>query len=250
MEPKIKLNEQEIDEALCELFKNKEKNIMIPRQAIGKHPWDILGIIFNILPIFYDKPKKETIVLTKEEIIKKFFIVKNNLEEVIKKINESQLFSIQVIKNNLYQITMQINNINKFLKEVNRLNCVIIKKDNSTYIEDKKLSFDATGLLKFLLDSEEVKSINTNFEFEKILINESLKRNGSIEKTEIYLEELKKNGYCHFFDIVDRKNIKKGIENQIIIISNSVIDKKEAKKYLNMNDEKIVTEDYLISEEE
>ena len=42
------------------------------------------------------------------------------------------------------------------------------------------------------------------------------------------------------FDIIDRKQIEKGIEYQIIIVSNSVITAKEAKNYLGLNDEKII----------
>ncbi len=61
-----------------------------------------------------------------------------------------------------------------------------------------------------------------------------------IETTQKYLKELEKNNYYHLFDIFDRKQIKKGIEYQVIIVSNCVITAKEAKNYLELSNEKIV----------
>ena len=54
------------------------------------------------------------------------------------------------------------------------------------------------------------------------------------------MKELEKNNYYHLFDIFDRKQIKKGIEYQVIIVSNCVITAKEAKNYLELSNEKIV----------
>ena len=61
-----------------------------------------------------------------------------------------------------------------------------------------------------------------------------------IEITKKYLKELEKSNYHYLFDIIDRKQIEKSIEYQIIIVSNSVITAKEAKNYLGLSDEKII----------
>ncbi len=130
--------------------------------------------------------------------------------------------------------------MDKFLKEVNKLKYVVIKKGHGTYLADKRLSFGATGLLKFLLENEELKNIETHFDFSRILSNASHIRKEKIETTQKYLKELEKNNYYHLFDIFDRKQKRKGIEYQITIVSNCVITAKEAKNYLELSNEKIV----------
>ena len=138
------------------------------------------------------------------------------------------------------KITIQRENMDKFLKEVNKLKYVVIKKGHGTYLADKRLSFGATGLLKFLLENEELKNIETHFDFSRILSNASHTRKEKIETTQKYLKELEKNNYYHLFDIFDRKQKRKGIEYQITIVSNCVITEKEAKNYLELSNEKIV----------
>ena len=140
------------------------------------------------------------------------------------------------MENDTFKITIQRENMDKFLKEVNKLKYMVVKKEKETYTEDKNLSSEATGLLKFLLENKELKTIKTHFHFFKILSNSSKK----IEITKKYLKELEKNNYHYLFDIIDRKQIERGIEYQIIIVSNSVITAKEAKNYLELSDEKIV----------
>ena len=61
-----------------------------------------------------------------------------------------------------------------------------------------------------------------------------------IETTKKYLKELEKNNYYYLFDIIDRKQKRKGIEYQVTIVSNCVITEKEAKNYLELSNEKIV----------
>ena len=225
----------EKEKKLQEIF---EKDcILIPRQAMGKlSDNDILGPIFSILPLFYTKNREDSIILTLNEMFEHLFFIDNFLLKNIININNTHLYYIQILRNDTFKITIQRENMDKFLKEVNKLKYVVIKKEQGTYLEDKNLSFGATGLLRFLLENRELKSIKTHFDFFKILSNSSEK----IEITKKYLKELEKNNYHYLFDIIDRKEIERGIEYQIIIVSNSVITAKEAKNYLGLSDEKIV----------
>ena len=225
----------EKEKKLQEIF---EKDcILIPRQAMGKlSDNDILAPIFSILPLFYTKNRENSIILTLNEMFEHLFITDQFFLKNIIKINNTHLYSIQILSNDTFKITIQRENMDKFLKEVNKLKYVVIKKEQGTYLEDKNLSFGATELLKFLLENKELKTIETHFDFYKILSNSSEK----IEITKKYLKELEKSNYHYLFDIIDRKQIEKGIEYQIIIVSNSVITAKEAKNYLGLSDEKII----------
>lgn len=229
----------EKEKKLQEIF---EKDcILIPRQAMGKFSDnDILGPIFSILPLFYTKNRKDTLLLTLKDMINHLFITDKFFLKNIIKINNTHLYFIQILRNDTFKITIQRENMDKFLKEVNKLKYVVIKKGHGTYLADKRLSFGATGLLKFLLENEELKNIETHFDFSRILSNASYIRKEKIETTQKYLKELEKNNYYHLFDIFDRKQIKKGIEYQVIIVSNCVITAKEAKNYLELSNEKIV----------
>ena len=170
--------------------------ILIPRQAMGKlSDNDILGPIFSILPLFYTKNREDSIILTLNEMFEHLFFTDNFLLKNIININNTHLYFIQILRNDTFKITIQRENMDKFLKEVNKLKYVVIKKGHGTYLADKRLSFGATGLLKF---------------------------------------------FYHLFDIFDRKQIKKGIEYQVIIVSNCVITAKEVKNYLELSNEKIV----------
>lgn len=214
----------------------KDLDNVVPRQAIGKYPNEILEPIFSILPLFYEEDRKDSILLTVEDMINFLFFTDKFFLKNIININNTHLYYIQILRNDTFKITIQRENMDKFLKEVNKLKYVVVKKEKETYTEDKKLSFGATGLLKFLLENEELKTIETHFDFFKILSNSSEK----IEITKKYLKELEKSNYHYLFDIIDRKQIEKGIEYQIIIVSNSVITAKEAKNYLGLSDEKII----------
>ena len=229
----------EKEKKLQEIF---EKDcILIPRQAMGKlSDNDILGPIFSILPLFYTKNRKDSIILTLNEMFEHLFFTDNFLLKNIININNTHLYYIQILRNDTFKITIQRENMDKFLKEVNKLKYVVVKKEKETYTEDKKLSFGATGLLKFLLENEELKNIETHFDFSRILSNASHIRKEKIETTQKYLKELEKNNYYHLFDIFDRKQKRKGIEYQITIVSNCVITEKEAKNYLELSNEKIV----------
>ena len=216
--------------------------IVVPRQAIGKlSDNDILGPIFSILPLFYEEDRKDTIVLTLKDMINHLLITDNLFLKNIVDINNTHLYHIQILRNDTFKITIQRENMNKFLKEVNRLKYVVIKKEQGTYLEDKNLSFGATGLLKFLLENEELKNIETHFDFSRRLSRSSFIKKEKIETTKKYLKELEKNNYYYLFDIIDRKQIEKGIEYQVVTVSNYVISAKEAKKYLGLGDEKIVS---------
>ena len=225
----------EKEKKLQEIF---EKDcILIPRQAMGKlSDNDILGPIFSILPLFYTKNRENSIILTLNEMFEHLFITDQFFLKNIIKINNTHLYYIQILSNDTFKITIQRENMDKFLKEVNKLKYVAIKKEQGTYLEDKNLSFGATELLKFLLENKELKTIETHFDFFKILSNSSEK----IEITKKYLKELEKNNYYHLFDIFDRKQKRKGIEYQVTIVSNCVITEKEAKNYLELSNEKIV----------
>ena len=215
--------------------------ILIPRQAMGKlSDNDILAPIFSILPLFYTKNRKDTLLLTLKDMINHLFITDKFFLKNIIKINNTHLYFIQILRNDTFKITIQRENMDKFLKEVNKLKYVVIKKGHGTYLADKRLSFGATGLLKFLLENEELKNIETHFDFSRILSNASHIRKEKIETTQKYLKELEKNNYYHLFDIFDRKQIKKGVEYQVIIVSNCVITAKEAQNYLELSNEKIV----------
>ena len=168
------------------------------------------------------------------------FFTDNFLLKNIININNTHLYYIQILRNDTFKITIQRENMDKFLKEVNKLKYAVIKKGHGTYLADKRLSFGATGLLKFLLENEELKNIETHFDFSRILSNASHIRKEKIETTQKYLKELEKNNYYHLFDIFDRKQKRKGIEYQITIVSNCVITEKEAKNYLELSNEKIV----------
>ena len=216
--------------------------IVVPRQAIGKlSDNDILGPIFSILPLFYEEDRKDTIVLTLKDMINHLLITDNLFLKNIVDINNTHLYYIQILRNDTFKITIQRENMNKFLKEVNRLKYVVIKKEQGTYLEDKNLSFGATGLLKFLLENEELKNIETHFDFSRRLSHSSFIKKEKIKTTKKYLKELEKNNYYYLFDIIDRKQIEKGIEYQVVTVSNYVISTKEAKKYLGLSDEKIVS---------
>ncbi|WP_339120249.1 hypothetical protein [Fusobacterium nucleatum] len=216
--------------------------IVIPRQAIGKLVNNnILGPIFNILPLFYEEDRKDTIILTLKDMINHLLITDNLFLKNIVDINNTHLYYIQILRNDTFKITIQRENMNKFLKEVNRLKYVVIKKEQGTYLEDKNLSFGATGLLKFLLENEELKNIETHFDFSRRLSRSFFIKKEKIETTKKYLKELEKNNYYYLFDIIDRKQIEKGIEYQVFTVSNYVISAKEAKKYLGLSDEKIVS---------
>ncbi|PHI03777.1 hypothetical protein KST80_07855 [Fusobacterium polymorphum] len=216
--------------------------IVVPRQAIGKlSDNDILGPIFSILPLFYEEDRKDTIVLTLKDMINHLLITDNLFLKNIVDINNTHLYYIQILRNDTFKITIQRENMNKFLKEVNRLKYVVIKKEQGTYLEDKNLSFGATGLLKFLLENEELKNIETHFDFSRRLSHSSFIKKEKIKTTKKYLKELEKNNYYYLFDIIDRKQIEKGIEYQVVTVSNYVISPKEAKKYLGLSDEKIVS---------
>ena len=216
--------------------------IVVPRQAIGKlSDNDILGPIFSILPLFYEEDRKDTIVLTLKDMINHLLITDNLFLKNIVAINNTHLYYIQILRNDTFKITIQRENMNKFLKEVNRLKYVVIKKEQGTYLEDKNLSFGATGLLKFLLENEELKNIETHFDFSRRLSHSSFIKKEKIKTTKKYLKELEKNNYYYLFDIIDRKQIEKGIEYQVVTVSNYVISPKEAKKYLGLSDEKIVS---------
>ena len=144
--------------------------IVIPRQAIGKLVNNnILGPIFSILPLFYEEDRKDTIILTLKDMINHLLITDNLFLKNIVDINNTHLYYIQILRNDTFKITIQRENMNKFLKEVNRLKYVVIKKEQGTYLEDKNLSFGATGLLKFLLENEELKNIETHFDFSRRL---------------------------------------------------------------------------------
>ena len=215
--------------------------ILIPRQAMGKlSDNDILGPIFSILPLFYTKNREDSIILTLNEMFEHLFFTDNFLLKNIININNTHLYYIQILRNDTFKITIQRENMDKFLKEVNKLKYVVIKKGHGTYLADKRLSFGATGLLKFLLENEELKNIETHFDFSKILSHSSFIRKEKIETTKKYLKELEKNNYYYLFDIIDKNQIEKGIEYQIIVVSNCVITAKEAKNYLELSNEKIV----------
>ncbi|EHO75613.1 hypothetical protein HMPREF9942_02286 [Fusobacterium animalis F0419] len=219
-------------------------SVIIPRQAIGKYPNEILEPIFSILPLFYEEDRKDSILLTVEDMINYLFFTDKFFLKNIITINNTHLYYIQILKNDLsdlFKVTIQRENMDKFLKEINKLKYVVVKKGQGTYLADKRLSFGATGLLKFLLENEELKNIETHFDFSKILSNSSLIRKEKIETTKKYLKELEKNNYYYLFDIIDRKQIEKGIEYQVVTVSNYVISTKEAKKYLGLSDEKIVS---------
>ena len=227
----------EKEKKLYEALNLGEDCIVIPRQAIGKLVNNnILGPIFSILPLFYEEDRKDTIVLTLKDMINHLLITDNLFLKNIVAINNTHLYYIQILRNDTFKITIQRENMDKFLKEVNKLKYVVIKKEQGTYLEDKNLSFGATELLKFLLENKELKTIETHFDFFKRLSNSSEK----IEITKKYLKELEKSNYHYLFDIIDRKQIEKSIEYQIIIVSNSVITAKEAKNYLGLSDEKII----------
>ena len=164
----------EKEKKLQEIF---EKDcILIPRQAMGKlSDNDILGPIFSILPLFYTKNRKDSIILTLNEMFEHLFFTDNFLLKNIININNTHLYYIQILRNDTFKITIQRENMDKFLKEVNKLKYVVIKKEQGTYLEDKNLSFGATGLLRFLLENRELKSIKTHFDFFKILSNSSEK---------------------------------------------------------------------------
>lgn len=216
--------------------------IVIPRQAIGKLVNNnILGPIFSILPLFYEEDRKDTIILTLKDMINHLLITDNLFLKNIVTINNTHLYYIQILRNDTFKITIQRENMDKFLKEVNRLKYMVIKKEQGTYLEDKNLSFGATGLLKFLLENEELKNIETHFDFSRRLSRSSFIKKEKIETTKKYLKELEKNNYYYLFDIIDRKQIEKGIEYQVFTVSNYVISAKEAKKYLGLSDEKIVS---------
>nr|WP_310787399.1 hypothetical protein [Fusobacterium nucleatum] len=216
--------------------------IVVPRQAIGKlSDNDILGPIFSILPLFYEEDRKDTIILTLKDMINHLLITDNLFLKNIVDINNTHLYYIQILRNDTFKITIQRENMNKFLKKVNRLKYMVIKKEQGTYLEDKNLSFGAIGLLKFLLENEELKNIETHFDFSKRLSRSSFIKKEKIETTKKYLKELEKNNYYYLFDIIDRKQIEKGIEYQVVTVSNYVISAKEAKKYLGLSDEKIVS---------
>ena len=229
----------EKEKKLQEIF---EKDcILIPRQAMGKlSDNDILAPIFSILPLFYTKNRENSIILTLNEMFEHLFITDQFFLKNIIKINNTHLYSIQILSNDTFKITIQRENMDKFLKEVNKLKYVVIKKEQGTYLEDKNLSFGATGLLKFLLENEELKNIETHFDFSRRLFRSSFIKKEKIETTKKYLKELEKNNYYYLFDIIDRKQIEKGIEYQVVTVSNYVISAKEAKKYLGLSDEKIV----------
>ena len=231
----------EKEKKLYEALNLGEDCIVIPRQAIGKLVNNnILGPIFSILPLFYEEDRKDTIVLTLKDMINHLLITDNLFLKNIVAINNTHLYYIQILRNDTFKITIQRENMNKFLKEVNRLKYVVIKKEQGTYLEDKNLSFGATGLLKFLLENEELKNIETHFDFSRRLSRSSFIKKEKIETTKKYLKELEKNNYYYLFDIIDRKQIEKGIEYQVVTVSNYVISAKEAKKYLGLSDEKII----------
>ena len=232
----------EKEKKLYEALNLGEDCIVIPRQAIGKLVNNnILGPIFSILPLFYEEDRKDTIVLTLKDMINHLLITDNLFLKNIVAINNTHLYYIQILRNDTFKITIQRENMDKFLKEVNKLKYVVIKKEQGTYLEDKNLSFGATGLLKFLLENEELKNIETHFDFSRRLSRSSFIKKEKIETTKKYLKELEKNNYYYLFDIIDRKQIEKGIEYQVVTVSNYVISAKEAKKYLGLSDEKIVS---------
>ena len=232
----------EKEKKLYEALDLEKDCIVVPRQAIGKlSDNDILGPIFSILPLFYEEDRKDTIVLTLKDMINHLLITDNLFLKNIVDINNTHLYYIQILRNDTFKITIQRENMNKFLKEVNRLKYVVIKKEQGTYLEDKNLSFGATGLLKFLLENEELKNIETHFDFSRRLSHSSFIKKEKIKTTKKYLKELEKNNYYYLFDIIDRKQIEKGIEYQVVTVSNYVISPKEAKKYLGLSDEKIVS---------
>ena len=214
--------------------------IVVPRQAIGKYPNEILEPIFSILPLFYEEDRKDSILLTVEDMINFLFFTDKFFLKNIITINNTHLYYIQILSNDTFKITIQRENMDKFLKEIYKLKYVVIKKGQGTYLADKRLSFGATGLLKFLLENEELKNIETHFDFSKILSHSSFIRKEKIETTKKYLKELEKNNYYYLFDIIDKNQIEKGIEYQIIVVSNCVITAKEAKNYLGLSDEKII----------
>ena len=214
--------------------------IVVPRQAIGKYPNEILEPIFSILPLFYEEDRKDSILLTVEDMINFLFFTDKFFLKNIININNTHLYYIQILRNDTFKITIQRENMDKFLKEIYKLKYVVIKKGQGTYLADKRLSFGATGLLKFLLENEELKNIETHFDFSKILSHSSFIRKEKIETTKKYLKELEKNNYYYLFDIIDKNQIEKGIEYQIIVVSNCVITAKEAKNYLGLSDEKII----------
>lgn len=214
--------------------------IVVPRQAMGKlSDNNILGAIFSMLPLFYEEDRKDTILLTLKDMVNHLFFTDSSLLKNITTINNTHLYFIQILRNNLFKVTIQRENMDKFLKDVYRLECVIIKNDTSAYENDEKLSFTAIKLLNLLLSNENLKNIDTHFDFSWVLTSISFTEKEEIEKIKNALEELKKVGYCYLFDILDRTNLNKGIEKQVIIISNSLLSAGEAKGYINLPEEKI-----------
>ena len=93
-------------------------NVIIPRQAIGKYPNEILGPIFSILPLFYEEDREDSILLTVEDMINYLFFTDKFFLKNIITINNTHLYYIQILKNDLsdlFKVTIQRENMNKFL---------------------------------------------------------------------------------------------------------------------------------------
>ena len=89
--------------------------ILIPRQAMGKlSDNDILAPIFSILPLFYTKNRKDTLLLTLKDMINHLFITDKFFLKNIIKINNTHLYFIQILRNDTFKITIQRENMDKF----------------------------------------------------------------------------------------------------------------------------------------
>nr|WP_293994110.1 hypothetical protein [uncultured Fusobacterium sp.] len=232
------MKKERINKELLEVL--RRDSVLIPRQALGKYPYHLIGPIFSILPLFYREDRKDIVILTEEEMSENLFFIGDVLFNIIEEINNTELYSIKVLENKLCEVAINKKNMEKFLKDIYKLECIIIENQISTYEEDENLSFAAIKLLNLLLNNENLKNISTHFDFSWVLTSISFIEKEDIEKIKNSLEELKKSGYCYLFDILDRKNISRGIEKQVIIISNCLLNLEEAKNYLSLSEKEIV----------
>ena len=81
--------------------------IVVPRQAIGKYSNEILEPIFSILPLFYKEDRKDSILLTVEDMINFLFFTDKFFLKNIITINNTHLYYIQILRNDTFKITIQ-----------------------------------------------------------------------------------------------------------------------------------------------
>lgn len=227
---KVKRTEIQTGKQFLENEQNMKENIIIPRHAMGMYPVEVLVFVFGMLPMFSKLEEELFLTMDQAEISKITGFSKKELVECFKKVNKSNLFLVKKEKGDSYKINLQEQEMENFLHSITNFNLIFAKKENTSFLEENKLSLGAVGLLAYLLENKNIKTTTNEIEF---LEQISVAKTDDYVVTAGYLKELKENGYFYDFDIVDKQKLKK--LRRVQVLTNVSMEMKEAKQYIPLD---------------